>query len=197
LACNTPSMTQRWRKGPIHPVKPAGDNEDAANSFLMRGKVEQASPDERAMSPFGAGTSSSGTAMKREIDDVRRPMSPWRTGQESHKNHARWTRLELCGPGTKGAGHQVIAENDEPSVTRGASANLGVHCAGTTPTGGRRRSGTCGLHPGFLPKLAKKIEITLYGRIAKQRRCDYVVVAWVSKRSWKWKSSRSGQELPS
>jgi hypothetical protein len=43
-------------------------------------------------------------------------------------------------PGTKRTGGQVIAENDEPSVTGTAGADLMVQCPGTTPTGGGART---------------------------------------------------------
>ena len=76
-------------------------------------------------------------------------MWPGRTLWGAHKTLPGRRRSELCGPDTKRAGGQVIAEDDEPSVTGTAVADLMVLCPGTTPTGGRRHTGTCGLRADF------------------------------------------------
>jgi hypothetical protein len=168
------------RRGPdpvfrMASLPPAARNGGCVSRSFDRRYQELFSADKRKMSRSAADPSS-GTALGREIDGSRRPMSPRRPC----RNHTRVTpgrrRFELCGRGTKGGGRQVIADNDEPSVTGTAFADLMVQCPGTTPTGRRRQNGTCDRTRVFA-QISQKKEITLLRRIAKERRRVYVVAA--------------------
>jgi hypothetical protein len=96
-------------------------------------------------------------------------MSPWRTLQGPHKNHAGSTKIRALW-----TRHEWRRRPSNRGERRAVGDRRGVRgLEGAVPghNSNRRAAPERNLRiaPGFLPKLAKKNESTLLRRIAKQR----------------------------